>query len=744
MVDAQDGMVVSTTDEEAVDFRRHVIEWLMINHPHDCPVCDEGGHCLLQDMTVSGGHGLRFYKGEKRTYRNQGLGPLIAHEMNRCIQCYRCSRYYQEYAGYRDLGVMGIASRVYFGRFRPGALDSPFSGNLIDICPTGVYTDRPSRYKGRRWDYQRTPSVCIHCSLGCRTTVDVRYREVVRIEARFSPTVNGHFICDRGRYGFFYASSDTRPRRARIGGAETGYADAHSEAARRIAGIVSRRGPQTIAVVGSARSTLETLFAESRICRDLGWQGPVLFDGAAEHDAVRCAAGLLTPELAVNLEGIKDADLVVVAGVDPINEAPMLAMALRQAHRNGARIEVLDPRPVSMPLDFHHWPIDGAGIGERLRLLAETRGGESETHQDLVDRLDRCRRPVVVCDASGTAGASTVKQAAILARSLAERGKRAGLFYVMTGANSFAAARLAGTPGDVETLLPLIEKGRVRALVMVETDLLSTFPDLACLTDALARLDLLVVLDCLDSATVKSAHVFFPTQTFFETGGTFVNNEARIQQARAAFAGGTPIIQTGGGSHPPRSFHTDVPGTEPQPARSILLDLASAMSDGVLLSDSDPAEDWVGIAPEFSGFDPVEAASERGAWAKLPLAVADPSSPSETREETPPGEGGLILVESVFGTEILSRQARCLQALETEPVLMMHPEQAAAADTRSGDLCELSTAAGRLAVRVRTSEKTAPGTVVLPRHRKLHWQIFPRFRTDLAAVRLCKSERGPS
>ncbi len=109
MVDCQDGMVVSTTDEEAVDFRKHVIEWLMMNHPHDCPVCDEGGHCLLQDMTVAGGHGLRRYLGKKRTYYDQNLGVFVQHEMNRCIHCWRCRRFYQEFAGYRDLGAMQIA-----------------------------------------------------------------------------------------------------------------------------------------------------------------------------------------------------------------------------------------------------------------------------------------------------------------------------------------------------------------------------------------------------------------------------------------------------------------------------------------------------------------------------------------------------------------------------------------------------------------------------------------------------------
>jgi NADH-quinone oxidoreductase subunit G len=187
MVEARDGMVVSTTHPEAVAFRRFIIECLMLNHPHDCPVCDEGGHCLLQDETVSGGHGRRRYLGKKRTYEDQDLGPFVQHEMNRCIHCFRCRRFYRDFAGYRDLGVMQIGNREYFGRFESGPLESPFSGNLIDVCPTGVYTDKPARFKGRRWNFERGPSLCLNCSLGCSTTASARYREMVRVEARYNP-----------------------------------------------------------------------------------------------------------------------------------------------------------------------------------------------------------------------------------------------------------------------------------------------------------------------------------------------------------------------------------------------------------------------------------------------------------------------------------------------------------------------------------------------------------------------------
>ena len=259
MVDAQDDMVVSTTDEEAVAFRKYIIEWLMLHHPHDCPVCDEGGHCLLQDMTVSGGHGTRRYLGKKRTYPDQYLGPLLQHEMNRCIQCYRCSRFYQEFAGFRDLGVMQSANQTYFGRFKDGVLENPFSGNLSDICPTGVFTDKPSRFIGRRWDYERSPSLCINCSLGCNTVASARYREVVRQEARFNETVNGYFICDRGRYGFFYSALDQRPRMAMIDGEAIARAEAIEALKQRLETVMNTAGPEAIACAGSSRSSLETL-----------------------------------------------------------------------------------------------------------------------------------------------------------------------------------------------------------------------------------------------------------------------------------------------------------------------------------------------------------------------------------------------------------------------------------------------------------------------------------------------------
>ena len=206
-----DGLIVSIEDNEAKAFRASVIESLMTNHPHDCPVCDEGGECHLQDMTVMTGHNYRRFDFPKRTYNDQNLGPFINHEMNRCIQCYRCVRFYRDYAGGKDLNVFASRNHVYFGRHEDGTLENEFSGNLVEVCPTGVFTDKTlKKHFTRKWDLSNAPSVCVHCSVGCNTIASERYGSLRRIMNRYNGAVNGYFICDRGRFGYEFVNNERR------------------------------------------------------------------------------------------------------------------------------------------------------------------------------------------------------------------------------------------------------------------------------------------------------------------------------------------------------------------------------------------------------------------------------------------------------------------------------------------------------------------------------------------------------
>jgi len=167
MTAVTDGSIFSVQGEAAASFRQSVVENLMLNHPHDCPVCEEGGECHLQDMTVMTGHRDRTYRHLKTTFRNQYLGPFIGHEMNRCITCFRCVRFYQDYAGGDDLSAFASRDRVYFGRSDDGVLENEFAGNLVEVCPTGVFTDKIlGEHYTRKWDLQSAPAVCTGCSIG--------------------------------------------------------------------------------------------------------------------------------------------------------------------------------------------------------------------------------------------------------------------------------------------------------------------------------------------------------------------------------------------------------------------------------------------------------------------------------------------------------------------------------------------------------------------------------------------------
>src|SRR5690606_32159604 len=334
MTPATNGTIISVTDDEAVQFRESVVEWLMTNHPHDCPVCEEGGHCHLQDMTVMTGHDTRRYRFTKRTHQNQDLGPFINHEMNRCIACYRCVRYYKDYAGGEDFGVYGAHDNVYFGRPESGTLESEFSGNLTEICPTGVFTDKThtARYN-RRWDMQFAPSVCQGCAVGCNISPGERYGELRRIENRYHGEINRYFLCDRGRFGYGFVNRSDRPRQpwARVGAeleivtVDRGLASAADALrhARRVIGI------------GSPRASLEANFALRELVGADNFSSGV---SACEQRCNELALQILreTPAQIPTLREIEDCDGVLVLGEDVTQTAPRLALALRQAVKGRA------------------------------------------------------------------------------------------------------------------------------------------------------------------------------------------------------------------------------------------------------------------------------------------------------------------------------------------------------------------------------------------------------------------------
>lgn len=765
MVDAQDGMVVSTNDPEVVAFRKQVIEWLMRNHPHDCPVCDEGGQCLLQDETISGGHGKRRYFGKKRTYRDQYLGPFVQHEMNRCIHCYRCSRFYQDFAGYRDLGPLQLGDRLYFGRFSDGPLESPFSGNLVDICPTGVYTDKTARFKVRRWDLQRAPSLCIHCSLGCNTIGNGHYRGIMRVEARLNELVNGYFICDEGRFGFSYANGGKdhklRPWVSRIGGDDVPVDAALKESAQRLDEISRTAGPSAVAVLGSSRNSLETQCMLSRVCRVNKWRDPVFFADPSAARKARAVVERMDAQIALSMREIEASDFVLIVGTDPLNEAPMLSMAVRQASRKGASVIAVDPRPVSMPLSFTHFPLAPADIEQFLGNLTRTAFTKEQkrlrdaakqffkslavkfgdkamqaTIQAVAERLRDSRRPAIVCG-TDIVCESTPAFAADLARLLVQVGKNAGVFFVLPGASSYSAALLSGADGDsLPGFLEGIEQGSIKALIAVESDPFRAFPDRERLEKAMAKLPLLIAIDYLPTETVKRAAIFHPSSTIFETASTFVNQEGRVQFANRVHTGGLPIW----GTPPPRQYRDFVPGGDHRPSWEILWRIAESgesvetvsfpMSPGEWIPQENPAFEQINVS--LYPVNGLRILSEKWSGEIAPISAG-----TKKRGKTKDLE--VLLVDRMFCTREPSIYSDSLQGAASEPSIFMHSRDAGTAGLAEGDMVSVELDHGNIEVRLSVSERMAEGILILPRHPSIEWQKMNDFSVRVAPERIRKA-----
>jgi NADH-quinone oxidoreductase subunit G len=559
-----EGLRVSLDDPEAKAFRASVIEWLMVNHPHDCPVCDEGGECHLQDMTLMTGHVYRRYRFRKRTYRNQYLGPFINHEMNRCIQCYRCVRFYRDYAGGRDLDAFASRNRVYFGRHADGVLENEFSGNLVEVCPTGVFTDKTlKQHYTRKWDLQTAPSVCVHCGLGCNTIPGERYGTLRRILNRYNGQVNGYFICDRGRFGYGFVNHQRRLRQPllRRQGDTTATPAGREEALAYVTSLLAAgRG---VIGIGSPRASLEANFALRTLV------GPERFYLGVSEGERRLTATILDvlrrgPARPPALREVEGCDAVLVLGEDVTNVAPRLALALRQSVRQQPlhvaerlRIPLWNDAAVREAIGEAKGPLfiataHATNLDEvatqvyRAAPAALARLGFAVAHtlspeapavtelppevQGLAERiaeaLQGAKRPLVV--AGPSLGYEPVIQAAAnVAWALHRSDRPAALSFTVPECNRLGLALMGG--GSLEAAFKAVDDGSAEAAIVVENDLCRR-ADAGAVNAFFERCRHLIVIDHLAHATAERAEVVLPAGTFAEADGTLVNHEGRAQR----------------------------------------------------------------------------------------------------------------------------------------------------------------------------------------------------------------------
>lgn len=574
MEGVKDGLHFSINDKTAKAFREQIIEWLMTNHPHDCPVCDEGGSCHLQDMTVMTGHDYRRYEYKKRTYHNQYLGPLIHHEMNRCIQCYRCVRYYRDYAGGDDLNVFAAHNHVYFGREKDGVLQSPFSGNLAEVCPTGVFTDKTLKeHYTRKWDLTMAPSVCQHCSVGCNTIAGERYGKLRAILNRYNGEVNGSFLCDRGRFGYEFVNSENRVQQPLIRH-RAGEAVNELDLMRYMEASLPH---SKLIGIGSPRASMESNFALRQLVGANNF-----YEGIGEDEAylTRKVINVLASGSvhSVSLKEIEQADAILILGEDIWNTAPMMALAVRQAviktaAREGAeklglpvwqdaaiKEFVQDEKGLlvsvtvsASSLDditthkIHAAPDDiarlGFAIAHELNPSAQ-RVPDTDTEfrtqaRTLAKALDKAKRPVIISGLSSY-NESIIKAAFDIAASLNTSTIKAGIAYVLPECNSMGLAMMEAPSFDHAVTRVKRETGITA--VIVENDLYRHMPS-ADADTFLSHCANVIAFDSLHNRTTEKANVLVPAATFAEGDGTLVNYEGRGQRFYQVFVPPNPFFK---------------------------------------------------------------------------------------------------------------------------------------------------------------------------------------------------------
>lgn len=562
MTPISNNTVISINNAEAKQFRKNVVELLMINHPHDCPVCEEGGNCHLQDMTVMTGHNVRKYRFTKRTHNNQELGPFIAHDMNRCIACYRCVRYYKDYADGTDFGVYGTHDNLYFGRIQSGTLDNEFSGNLVDICPTGVFTDKnhSTRYN-RKWDMQFAPSICHQCSIGCNTSPGERYGEIIRIDNRYNGSVNHYFLCDRGRFGYDYVNQKDRPRQPQKLNGEK-WITLNLEQAMKYAYDIVHQAKKIIGI-GSARASVESNFALRQL---VGVNNYCTGIDQAEQLRLKLIlhvlqnGGIHTP----SLRDIEDYDAILVLGEDLTQTGARIALAIRQAVKGKARDmaaihgvaawQIATVQNISQhakyPLFITNIDITSlddiaawnycAPVEEQARLgfaIAHMLDSAAPAVNDLdnslniqvdiiVQALINARKPLIITG-SHSGSELLIQSAANIATALKNRGADVGITFVVSSANSIGVAMIDGL--SLDKALDQLISGVADTVIVMENDLYRYAP-VKKINAALDKVKNVIVVDHQRTAIMDKANLILSASSFAESDGTLVNQEGRAQR----------------------------------------------------------------------------------------------------------------------------------------------------------------------------------------------------------------------
>ena len=540
------GMIVRTKSPKALQAQKGVMEFLLINHPLDCPICDQGGECQLQDLAVGYGASSSRYDEEKRVVFHKNVGPLLSMaEMNRCIHCTRCVRFGQEVAGVMELGMIHRGEHSEITTIVGDTVDSELSGNMIDICPVGALTSKPFRYSARTWELSRRKSVSPHDSVGSNLIVQVKNHQVMRVVPLENEDVNECWIADRDRFSYEALNGDDRLTKPMIkqGGAwkEADWPTALEYVTRGLTQISAEHGAKSIGALAAAHSTVEELHLLAKLVRGLGSEN---VDVRTRHaDFSNTAAAGNARWLGMPIAGLNSLQRVLVVGSFLRKDHPLLAQRIRQAARKGAKVHSIhaahDDWLMTMasqqsvaPSGWVQALADVAvAVGAGTGAAAPAHGTATEAAKAIASSLLSGERKAILLGNS----AAQHPQAAMLLALANWIGEQAGasVGYLSEAANSVGAQLVRALPGkgglSAGQMLGAVPGSALKAALLLNLEPALDAANAAAAQAALSAAEMVVVMSPFKSAGIDVADVMLPVAPFTETSGTFVNAEGRAQ-----------------------------------------------------------------------------------------------------------------------------------------------------------------------------------------------------------------------
>jgi NADH-quinone oxidoreductase subunit G len=537
------GMIVRTKSDRAIKAQQSVMEFLLINHPLDCPICDQGGECQLQDLAVGyGGTGSR-YEEEKRVVFHKDIGPLISmEEMSRCIHCTRCVRFGQEVAGAMELGMSHRGEHAEIETFLGETVDSELSGNMIDLCPVGALTSKPFRYSARTWEMSRRKSVSPHDSTGANLIVQVKNNAVMRVVPLENEAINECWIADRDRFSYEALNSEQRLDRPMLkqGGVwqEVDWQTALEYVANGLSRLVSEHGASAIGALVSPHSTLEELYLAAQLVRGLGSDN---IDHRLRHAEFANDAGVHW--LGTSIASLSTLQSALIVGSNLRKDHPLFAQRIRQASRHGCAVSAVTSAALLKRPDAWALPVNAmlgtpsqwldllagvaTAIAEVKGVVSPLAGTVTEASRLAAQSLMAGERKAVLL---GNAAAHHAQASSILALAgwiAQETGATVG--YLTEAANTVGAQWVQAHPVQGGAHAAVILGGAVKGVLLLGVE-----PGVDTAKDAkgLASCDMVVTLSPFKT-NLDISDVLLPIAPFTETSGSFVNAEGICQSFHA-------------------------------------------------------------------------------------------------------------------------------------------------------------------------------------------------------------------